>query len=334
MFTIQEQVEGDATDQTTESPQPEPTEAVAVAEETQSASPSKGLPSSSRQASSSSQETTQTSDNDKRLESLYNMLGGDDEDLDVSTLDKVDDATINKLTPQGRALMRRQRALARAREDKLRQELEQERNQRQAAADKIAAEREELQKAKANYAKMFGSKDLREQIKRGMEVDPDKIDYTSADGIQALIDRKVAEQFQQFAEPAFKQAAQIERENRLASIEQQFPQMADPNFRRQVENKLRERKKAGEDIRGKMRETVLMVDYENRKAERQQELEARRKRARASAQHTSKNTATATKQLTGEIPKEVVRKGGAAIARWLRNNPKEAAVVMANARRK
>ena len=286
------------------------------------------LPATSREQDDSA------ADNDRRLDALYNMLGGDDEEIDVSTVDKVDETTINRLTPQGRALMRRQRALARERENKLRQELERERAERQSASERIAKEREDLRKARANYAKMFGSQDLRDQIKRGMDVDPNQVDYTSADGIRQLIDHQVAQRFKQFADPALKEAEQIQREQRLASIQEQFPQMTDPAFRSQVERKLRERKEAGEDIRGKMRETILLVDYEQRQEQRQKDLEARRKRARSSAQHTSKSTATATKQLSGEIPREVVRRGGAAIAQWLRNNPKEAAAVLANARRK
>lgn len=291
-------------------------------------------PAAERSVPATQREQDSKPSNDKRLESLYDMLGGDDEKVDVSTVDQVDERTIRKLTPQGRALMRRQRALAREREAKLQQELKAEREQREADKKQLADERKKLDDARANYAKMFGSKDLRDQIKRGMEVDPSKVDYTSADGINALIDRKVAERFQEFAQPAFKEAEQLERKQRLAAIEEQFPQMSDPAFRSQVEKKLRERKQSGEDIRGKMRETILLVDYEQRQQKRQQELEARRKRARTSAQHTSKNTASATKQLKGEIPREVVRKGGAAIARWLRANPKEAEVVLAKARRK
>jgi hypothetical protein len=272
-------------------------------------------------------------DDDRRLQSLYSIIGGDDADIDVSTVDKVDADTIRRLTPQGRSLMRRQRKLARAKEERLKQQLKAEQEAREAERAELEKEKLELRKARENYTKMFGNKDLREQIKRGMEVDPKTVDYTSPEGINKLIDRQVAERFKDFAEPAFKQAEQIERSARLAQIEEQFPQMKDAAFRSKVEAKLRERKKAGENIRGKMRETILMVDYESRQETKKQEREQRRKRARASAQHTTKSTTSAQKRVTGEIPREVVKKGGAAIARWLKANPKEAEAVLAAARR-
>lgn len=272
-------------------------------------------------------------DDDRRLQALYNIIGGDDADVDVSTVDKVDEDTINRLTPQGRALMRRQRKLARAKEERLKAQLKAEQEAREAERAALAREREELNKARANYTQMFGNKDLREQIKRGLEVDPKTVDYTSPEGINQLIDHRVAERFKDFAEPAFKQAEQIERSSRLAAIEEQFPQMKDATFRSKVEAKLRERKKAGENIRGKMKETILLVDYEQRQETKKQEREQRRKRARASAQHTTKSTTSAQRQVSGEIPRSVVKQGGAAIARWLKNNPKEAEAVLATARR-
>ena len=278
-------------------------------------------------------EQTQQDEDDRRLQSLRSLIGGDDADVDVSTVDKVDEDTIRRLTPQGRALMRRQRKLARAKEERLKSKLKAEQDAREAERAELAKERAELDKARANYTKMFGNKDLRDQIKRGLEVDPKTVDYTSPEGINKLIDRQVAERFKGFAEPAFKQAEQIERRSRLAAIEEQFPQMKDAAFRSKVEAKLRERKKAGENIRGKMKETILMVDYEQRQETKKQEREQRRKRARASAQHTTKATTSAQKRVTGEIPREVVRKGGAAIARWLKANPKEAEAVLAAARR-
>ena len=272
-------------------------------------------------------------EDERRLKALYNIIGGDDADVDVSTVDKVDEDTIRRLTPQGRSLMRRQRKLARAKEKRLQDELKAEKEARDAERAELDKGRAELNQQRANYTKMFGNKDLREQIKRGLEVDPKTVDYTSPEGINKLIDRQVAERFKGFAEPAFKQAEQIERTSRLAAIEEQYPQMKDAAFRSKVEAKLRERKKAGENIRGKMRETILMVDYDQRQDTKKKERDQRRKRARSSAQHTTKATTSAQKRVTGEIPRDIVKKGGAAIARWLKNNPKEAEAVLAAARR-
>lgn len=289
-----------------------------------SSEPSRGLPSSSRGGSG---------DRD-RLDRLYDMLGGDDDKIDTSTVDQVDQRDINRLTPQGRALMRRQRALARERERKLKNDLQAEREARASERSDLEQQRLNLQRSRENYAKMFGSKKMREQIERGLAVDPSKVDYTSATGIQQLIDHKVAQQFNAFAEPALKEAETMRREEQIRQLHEEYPQMNDPTFRMKVNKHLKMRRDRGENISGKIREAILQVDYEDRQQKNAAAREQRRKRARESAQHTAKNTNTATKQVRGEIPKDVVRKGGAAIARWLRNNPKEAQAVLAAARRR
>lgn len=259
-----------------------------------------------------------SSDNNQRF---FDALG-DDTDTDSSVLGKMDKRQVDRFSPSARATMRAMRSKHREDLKKAKAEREEIQAKMKAEREKLEEERKSLEESRLNYAKMFGSDDMREQLRAARNIDSKTLDWTNPADVEKLLDAKLAQRFEEFAKPALQESARIQRRKTIQTIAEEIPEFNEPEFQAAVKTELARMKEAGQPIAGQLRLVALQVAQKRHLQRKTRERDARVKRARESSRRVAKSTSTPANETYGRIPDEVIRQGGAAVTRYLKAHPK------------
>ena len=196
------------------------------------------------------------------------------------------------------------------------------------AEARIAKQREAVEeqerafaRRQASFAALVDSPEVRKllEVPEGKLPDP----YTP-EGMEARIKRETARTVQTFFEPIPREAEMRAKESAYMDFVAAHPEMRDPQFKAEVNALLVERRDAGSPM-------VTPDAYEiikGRRAAAEAQLKRNREIAarRASAEKVGRTSAGSSPS-SDPIPQAVLKRGAAAVAEFLENNPSAMAAV-------
>mgnify|MGYP003143273573 CR=1 FL=1 len=146
-------------------------------------------------------------------------------------------------------------------------------------------------------------------------------DPMTAEGIQARINKGVAEGLTRVLNPLHEAAETRMRESAYLDFVEKHPEMRDKTFKGEVIKLVRGRKEVGAPV---STQDAYQIVKARQVLAHQQARKAQEQRARAQAsRRVSRATASGSPGDEG-IPANVKRRGAVAIAQWLKNNPEAA----------
>jgi hypothetical protein len=167
------------------------------------------------------------------------------------------------------------------------------------------------------------------RIKEALRQDESEMpDIMSEDGIQARINRGVAEAVSSVFEPMQEISSKRRQESAYFDFLESNPEMKKPDFRKEVAQLVTNREKQGSPL--STQDAYEIVKARKLVAEDRSRKETRRK-ARADAARRVQRNSVSGSPSTFEIPPDVKKQGAASIAAWLQSNP-EAAKAYSNNR--
>lgn len=170
----------------------------------------------------------------------------------------------------------------------------------------------------AEFYALIDDPKVRETLSVPEEELPDPL---SPEGIQARIDRGVAQGMSRVLEPLHQAADRKIKQSAYLDFVDKHPEMRDPTFKNEVLKLVRGRQEAGQAI--DTQDAYQLVKAQQVLAERQAR-QAQEQRARANAaRRVSRTSASGSPGIEG-VPADVKRKGANAIRLWLENNPEAA----------
>ena len=150
----------------------------------------------------------------------------------------------------------------------------------------------------------------------------------SEEGIQARINRGVAEAVRNVFQPMQEVSSQRRQESAYLDFLESHPEMKDPSFKREVAKMVGDRKSVGAPISTQDAYEIVrarkVVNEQRKRAETE-------RRARADAARRVQRSSVSGSPDSAEIPPDVKKQGAASIAAWLQSNP-EAAKAYSNNR--
>ena len=148
-----------------------------------------------------------------------------------------------------------------------------------------------------------------------------KIDPYTPEGLEAMVEQRVAQGLKKVLEPMNQAAVMNQRESALIDFVSDHPEMRDPSFKKEVVGLVKtrwdtEQRVSTQDAYQLVKARRVLAKEQ---ARAQQETAARAKSARRVARKTSSGSPA-----SDNIPNEVRRRGAGAIVNWLRDNPEAA----------
>ena len=166
-------------------------------------------------------------------------------------------------------------------------------------------------------------------IQQALNVPDEELpDIMSEDGINAHINRRVAEAVSSVFQPMQEASSQRRQEAAFFDFLESHPEMKDPAFKKEVATLVTERKNTDaplstQDAYEVVRARKIMADQ---RARTEKERRARAEAARRVQRRSMSGSPDAM-----QIPPDVKKQGAASIAAWLKSNP-EAAKALSNYR--
>jgi len=233
---------------------------------------------------------------------------------------------IKDLPPVARRMLHNFRVAYEKNNTKLTQILESKQAESTARQQKLEQMERDFARRQAEFYALVDDPKVRETLQVPEEDLPDAL---SPEGIQARIDRGIAQGMQRVLNPLHEAANTRMRESAYLDFVDQHPEMRDPTFKKEVVGLVRARREGGENM--STQDAYQLVKAQQVLA-KQQARQAQEQRARASAaRRVSRTTASGSPGNEG-IPANVKRKGAVAIAQWLKTNPEAARKIGSNFR--
>ena len=166
-------------------------------------------------------------------------------------------------------------------------------------------------------------------IQQALNVPDEELpDIMSEDGINAHINRRVAEAVRSVFQPMQEASSQRRQEAAFFDFLESHPEMKDPAFKKEVATLVTERKNTDaplstQDAYEVVRARKIMADQRARTE--------KERRARAEAARRVQRSSMSGSPDAMQIPPDVKKQGAASIAAWLKSNP-EAAKALSNYR--
>ena len=166
-------------------------------------------------------------------------------------------------------------------------------------------------------------------IQQALNVPDEELpDIMSEDGINAHINRRVAEAVSSVFQPMQEASSQRRQEAAFFDFLESHPEMKDPAFKKEVATLVTERKNTDaplstQDAYEVVRARKIMADQRARTE--------KERRARAEAARRVQRSSMSGSPDAMQIPPDVKKQGAASIAAWLKSNP-EAAKALSNYR--
>ena len=177
----------------------------------------------------------------------------------------------------------------------------------------------------AEFASIIDDPRIQESLKLEESELPE---IMSEEGIQARINRGVAEAVRGVFQPMQEVSSQRRQESAYLDFLESHPEMKDPSFKREVAKMVGDRKNVGAPISTQDAYEIVrarkVVNEQRKRAETE-------RRARADAARRVQRSSVSGSPDSAEIPPDVKKQGAASIAAWLQSNP-EAAKAFSNNR--
>ena len=177
----------------------------------------------------------------------------------------------------------------------------------------------------AEFASIIDDPRIQESLKLEESELPE---IMSEEGIQARINRGVAEAVRNVFQPMQEVSSQRRQESAYLDFLESHPEMKDPSFKREVAKMVGDRKSVGAPISTQDAYEIVrarkVVNEQRKRAETE-------RRARADAARRVQRSSVSGSPDSAEIPPDVKKQGAASIAAWLQSNP-EAAKAYSNNR--
>ena len=177
----------------------------------------------------------------------------------------------------------------------------------------------------AEFASIIDDPRIQESLKLEESELPE---IMSEEGIQARINRGVAEAVRNVFQPMQEVSSQRRQESAYLDFLESHPEMKDPSFKREVAKMVGDRKSVGAPISTQDAYEIVrarkVVNEQRKRAETE-------RRARADAARRVQRSSVSGSPDSAEIPPDVKKQGAASIAAWLQSNP-EAAKAFSNNR--
>jgi|TARA_R110002012_G_scaffold73556_3_gene187366 hypothetical protein len=166
-------------------------------------------------------------------------------------------------------------------------------------------------------------------IKEALKIEDGELpDIMSEDGINAHINRRVAEAVSGVFAPMQQASAQRRQESAFYDFLESHPEMKNPGFKKEVASLVTERKNTDAPL--STQDAYEVVKARKIMAQQRARTEQER-RARADAARRVQRNSVSGSPGAMQIPPDVKRQGAASIAAWLQSNP-EAAKAFSNNR--
>lgn len=177
----------------------------------------------------------------------------------------------------------------------------------------------------AEFASIIEDPRIKEALKQD---ESDMPDIMSEEGIQARINRGVAEAVSSVFEPMQEISAKRRQESAYFDFLEANPEMKKPEFRKEVAQLVTNREKQGNPL--STQDAYEIIKARRLVAQDRTRKETQRK-ARADAARRVQRNSVSGSPSAFEIPPDVKKQGAASIAAWLQSNP-EAAKAYSNNR--
>jgi len=167
------------------------------------------------------------------------------------------------------------------------------------------------------------------KIKSALQIDDGELpDIMSEDGINAHINRRVAEAVGSVFAPMQEASAERRQQSAFYDFLESHPEMKDAGFKKEVASLVTSRK--GTDAPLSTQDAYEVIKARKIMSEQRSRTEKER-RARADAARRVQRSSMSGSPGSAEIPPDVKKQGAASIAAWLQSNP-EAAKAFSNNR--
>ena len=262
--------------------------------------------------------------NERSFDPLFSDI--DDDELKTDAFyEGISEHDIKELPTVARRMLHNFRVAYKQKQSALDQSYEKRLNEYKQREQQIQHLERDFARRQAEFASLIDDPSIKESLKVSDEELPD---IMSEDGINAHINRRVAEAVANVFSPMQEASAQRRQQSAFYDFLDAHPEMKDPAFKREVASLVTERK--GTDAPLSTQDAYEVVKARKIMSEQRARTEKER-RARADAARRVQRSSVSGSPGTAEIPPEVKKQGAASIAAWLQSNP-EAAKAFSNNR--
>tara|TARA_R100001594_G_scaffold135803_1_gene177750 strand:- start:2999 stop:3976 length:978 start_codon:yes stop_codon:yes gene_type:complete len=250
----------------------------------------------------------------------------DDQELNVDDFYKgITEQDIKELPTVARRMLHNFRVAYKNESKRLNDAHESRVSQYKKREQQIESLERDFARRQAEFASIIEDPRIKEALKQDESEMPD---IMSEEGIQARINRGVAEAVSSVFEPMQEISSKRRQESAYFDFLEANPEMKKPDFRKEVAQLVTNREKQGNPL--STQDAYEIVKARKLVAEDRSRKETRRK-ARADAARRVQRNSVSGSPSTFEIPPDVKKQGAASIAAWLQSNP-EAAKAYSNNR--
>ncbi len=269
-----------------------------------------------------------SSDQPVVAEKSFDPLFSDIEDSELSTdafYEGITEQDIKELPTVARRMLHNFRVAYKNQKNKLDTSHQNRIEQYQKREQQIQSLERDFARRQAEFSSIIDDPRIKESLKIPEEEMPDMM---SEAGIQARINRGVAEAVQSVFSPMQEVSAQRRQESQYYDFLEAHPEMKDAGFKKQVAEMVQARRDTNAPL--STQDAYELVRARNVMAEQRKRADTQR-RARAEAARRVQRSSVSGSPGTAEIPPDVKKQGAASIAAWLQSNP-EAAKAFSNNR--
>jgi hypothetical protein len=257
---------------------------------------------------------------------LMKAFGDIPEEPSAALLDSIDERSIEQLPDSVKGLFKHmvaQQRMAYSKREGVLGKRAEELNRR---AGQIEADARKLISNRAQLNQVLMNPRFQEMLKAADKPVEEMPDAFTPEGIQARIEKGIAEGMKKFQAPITEAAYKAQQQARYSDFVAEHPQMKDASFKREVRGLMEQRAKAGspvtlEDAYEKIdRQRLLRAEADRTEKERQARSQSARKISRA--------TMSSSPDTGDPVPKWVTERGyggsrgNLARIKYLRDNPK------------
>ena len=280
--------------------------------------------SESPEFSSSDALAVDSSVNEKSFDPLFSSI--EDEELKTDDFySNISEQDIKELPTVARRMLHNFRVAYKQRQN----ELDSSHAQRVEKYSKRESQIQSLERDFARRQAEFASIIDDPRIKETLSADESEMpDIMSEEGIQARINRGVAEAVRGVFQPMQEVSSQRRQESAYLDFLESHPEMKEPAFKKQVAKMVADRRESDSPL--STQDAYELVRARRVMGEQRKRAE-RERRARADAARRVQRSSVSGSPDSAEIPPDVKKQGAASIAAWLQSNP-EAAKAFSNNR--
>tara|TARA_R100001594_G_scaffold139040_2_gene183128 strand:- start:1047 stop:2081 length:1035 start_codon:yes stop_codon:yes gene_type:complete len=254
----------------------------------------------------------------KMFNALDSELGDIEELKHDGFYDKIDESHIKDLPATARRILHNFRVDRELAAKKHRTELD-------AVKSDYEQRQAQLQQMERDFARRqaeFAAINEDPRVEQILNTPEDKLpDIYTEEGIQARIERGIAQGMRRVLEPMQAAAADKARESSYLDFVSKHPEMRESAFKSEVVKLVKTRKGSGNPI--STQDAYQLVKARRVLAQRQARAQQESRARQESARHIRKATSSGS-PTTNEIPLDVKKRGAVAIAKWLQSNPEAA----------